>query len=99
MMQNLDGWDFLLRMKQIPDLNRVPVVIISILALRTRGFALCATAIMHNTIIRVTSMDIGPADQSGLNGHVAKIMGKTSIDTERFLLEIRRATSVRLVVV
>ena len=50
-------------------------------------------------IIIVTSMDIGPADRSGLNGHVAKIMGKTSFDNERFLLEVRRATSVRSVVV
>jgi CheY-like chemotaxis protein len=198
MMQHLDGWDFLGRMKQIPHLKRVPIVIISILADRTKGFALGAAAVMQKpishqelfeslvdlglsprgdaqtlkilivdddraaveltatrlggaatTVLRayggqegidtarrelpdlivldlnmpdvsgfnvvkalnsspataaipiiiVTSMDIGPADRSRLNGHVAKIMGKTSFDNERFLLEVRRATSVRSVVV
>src|SRR4029079_15613044 len=32
MLPNMDGWEFLCRIKQIPELSRVPVVIISIVA-------------------------------------------------------------------
>jgi PAS domain S-box-containing protein len=194
MMQSLDGWDFLGRMKQLPNLNGIPVVIISILADRTKGFALGAAAVMQKPISRqelfdslvelglsprgdapslkillvdddrsavelaasrlasasttilrayggqegidtarreipdliildlnmpdvsgfdvvealtsfpatmnipiivVTSMDVSPAERSRLNGYVAQIMNKTPFENERFLLEVRRATSVR----
>jgi PAS domain S-box-containing protein len=194
MMQGLDGWDFLGRMKKMPDLTGIPVVIISILADRTKGFALGAAAVMQKPISRqelfdslvelglsprgdakplkilivdddraavelaasrldgaaatilrayggqegidtarreipdlvildlnmpdvsgfevvealtsfpatmsipvivVTSMDLSAADRTRLNGGVAKIMAKSPFDTERFLLEVRRATSVR----
>src|SRR6185295_9784936 len=44
-------------------------------------------------IIVVTAKDITPADRSRLNGYVSTIMRKTSFDTERFALEVRRATA------
>ena len=52
-------------------------------------------ATMNIPIIVVTSMDVSPAERSRLNGYVAQIMNKTPFENERFLLEVRRATSVR----
>jgi PAS domain S-box-containing protein len=52
MLPNMDGWDFLGRIKQVPALMRIPVVIISIGADRNRGFALGASAIMQKPMSR-----------------------------------------------
>jgi CheY-like chemotaxis protein len=53
MLSDVDGWEFLARLKQMPDLRRVPVVIVSIVADRTRGFALGAAAVMQKPISRL----------------------------------------------
>ena len=52
MMPNIDGWEFLTRLKQIPTLQRIPVVIISIAADRDKGFSLGAAAVMQKPISR-----------------------------------------------
>jgi PAS domain S-box-containing protein len=52
MLPTMDGWEFLSRIKQVPALLRVPVVIISIAADRRRGFALGAAAIMQKPMSR-----------------------------------------------
>jgi CheY-like chemotaxis protein len=52
MLPNMDGWEFLGRIKQVPGLRRIPVVIISIAADRNRGFALGAAAVMQKPISR-----------------------------------------------
>ena len=52
MLPNMDGWEFLDRIKQVPALMRIPVVIISIVADRNRGFALGAAAIMQKPMSR-----------------------------------------------
>ncbi len=52
MLPDMDGWEFLSRLKQIPDLRRIPVVIISIAADRNKGFALGAAAVMQKPISR-----------------------------------------------
>ena len=52
MLPNMDGWEFLSRLKQVPALARIPVVIISIVADRNKGFALGAAAIMQKPISR-----------------------------------------------
>ena len=52
MLPNIDGWEFLTRIKQVPALAQVPVVIISFLADRNKGFALGAAAIMQKPISR-----------------------------------------------
>jgi PAS domain S-box-containing protein len=52
MLPNMDGWEFLARLKQVPDLGRIPVVIISIVADRNKGFALGAAAVMQKPISR-----------------------------------------------
>jgi PAS domain S-box-containing protein len=52
MMPDVDGWAFLERLKTIAALRDVPVVIISILADRTKGFALGAAAVMQSPVSR-----------------------------------------------
>ena len=52
MLPNMDGWEFLSRLKQVPALARIPVVIISIVADRNKGFALGAAAVMQKPISR-----------------------------------------------
>jgi PAS domain S-box-containing protein len=52
MLPDMDGWEFLGRIKQVPALARIPVVIISIVADHNKGFALGASAIMQKPISR-----------------------------------------------
>ena len=52
MMPDVDGWAFLQQLKSTPALRVVPVVIISILADRTRGRALGAAAVMQSPVSR-----------------------------------------------
>jgi PAS domain S-box-containing protein len=52
MLPNMDGWEFLSCLKKVPDLGHIPVVIISIVADRNRGFALGAAAVMQKPISR-----------------------------------------------
>jgi len=52
MLPNMDGWEFLARLKQIPSLMRIPVVIVSIVADRNKGLALGAAAIMQKPMSR-----------------------------------------------
>ena len=52
MLPTMDGWEFLSRMKQVSALSCIPVVIISIVADRKKGFALGAAAVMQKPISR-----------------------------------------------
>ena len=52
MLPNMDGWELLSRLKQVPALQRIPVVIISIVADRNKGFALGASAVMQKPVSR-----------------------------------------------
>jgi PAS domain S-box-containing protein len=52
MLPNMDGWELLSRLKQVPALKRIPVLIISIVADRNKGFALGAAAVMQKPISR-----------------------------------------------
>ncbi|CAN5507322.1 hypothetical protein BH09GEM1_BH09GEM1_16130 [soil metagenome] len=51
-LPNMDGWEFLTRLKRIPALKRIPVVIISIVGDSSRGFALGAAAVMQKPLSR-----------------------------------------------
>jgi len=51
-LPEMDGWDFLTRIKSVPALRHVPVVIISILPDFTKGFALGAAAVMQKPVTR-----------------------------------------------
>jgi signal transduction histidine kinase/DNA-binding response OmpR family regulator len=52
MLPDMDGWEFLSRIKQIESLRRVPVVIASVVADRNKGFALGAAAVIEKPISR-----------------------------------------------
>ena len=51
-LPTMDGWEFLARLKQVSELRRIPVVIISIVADRNRGFSLGAAAVMQKPMSR-----------------------------------------------
>ena len=52
MLPNMDGWEFLSRIKLVAALRNIPVVIISIVADHGRGFALGAAAVMQKPLSR-----------------------------------------------
>ncbi len=52
MLPGMDGWEFLSRIKQVDELNSVPVVVISIIAERDKGLALGAAAVMQKPVSR-----------------------------------------------
>jgi CheY-like chemotaxis protein len=52
LLPNMDGWDLLSRLKLVPELEHIPIVIISIVADRNKGFALGAAAVMQKPISR-----------------------------------------------
>jgi PAS domain S-box-containing protein len=52
MLPNMDGWEFLSRIKQTPSLKHIPVVIISIVADPEKGYALGAAGVMQKPISR-----------------------------------------------
>jgi PAS domain S-box-containing protein len=51
-LPDMDGWELLDRLKEVPALRGIPVVIISIVADRTKGFALGAAAVMPKPLSR-----------------------------------------------
>jgi PAS domain S-box-containing protein len=78
MLPDMDGWEFLRRIKELPDLQRIPVVIISIVADSDRGAALGASAVMQKPISRqdlydsLTDLGLLPlSDSEGLKVLVA----------------------------
>ena len=52
LLPGADGWDFLTRIKQVPALMRIPVVILSIVADGNKGFALGASAVLQKPVSR-----------------------------------------------
>jgi CheY-like chemotaxis protein len=52
MLPNMDGWEFLSRIKLTPALKHIPVVIISIVADPEKGYALGAAGVMQKPISR-----------------------------------------------
>jgi PAS domain S-box-containing protein len=63
MLPVMDGWEFLARLKRAPALAAIPVVIISIVADRSKGAALGAAAVLQKPLSRQelygSLMDIG----------------------------------------
>jgi CheY-like chemotaxis protein len=57
MLPNMDGWEFLSRLKQMPSLQLIPVMIVSIVADRNKGFALGAAAVIQKPISRQDLVD------------------------------------------
>jgi CheY-like chemotaxis protein/nitrogen-specific signal transduction histidine kinase len=52
MLPKMDGWELLGRLKQIQALRQIPIVIVSIVADRNKGFALGAAAVMQKPVSR-----------------------------------------------
>jgi PAS domain S-box-containing protein len=52
MLPSMDAWQFLARVKQLPSLVHTPIVIISMVAPRTKAFALGVSAVMQKPISR-----------------------------------------------
>ncbi|HET9441502.1 MAG TPA: response regulator, partial [Longimicrobiales bacterium] len=52
MLPQMDGWQFLSRLKQVTELSSIPVVIISIVADSDKGMALGAAAVMQKPVSR-----------------------------------------------
>jgi CheY-like chemotaxis protein len=52
MLPNMDGWEFLTRIKQVDALKHIPVVIISIVSDTPKGYALGAAAVMQKPFSR-----------------------------------------------
>ena len=52
MLPHMDGWEFLNRIKRMPDLRSIPIVITSIVAESARGFALGAAAVLQKPTSR-----------------------------------------------
>jgi CheY-like chemotaxis protein len=52
MLPNMEGWELFSRLKQVPELASVPVVIISSLAEAHKGFSLGAAAVLQKPISR-----------------------------------------------
>jgi CheY-like chemotaxis protein len=107
-LPNVDGWEFIGRLKQVPELRRIPVMIISIVADRNKGFALGAAAVMQKPLSRqelydafvplsqVTATEITAEHRTMLSGYVTTIMEKSEFDQDRFAAEVRRAMSGRV---
>jgi PAS domain S-box-containing protein len=76
MLPEMDGWEFLVRIKQMPALARIPVVIISIVADQSRGFALGAAVVLQKPFSRKelydSLVDIGLFPVS--EGQVLKVL-------------------------
>ena len=72
MLPDMDGWEFLARIKKVSALARIPVVIISIVADENRGFALGAAAVLQKPFSRKdlydALIDIGlfPVSEGGV---------------------------------
>ena len=70
-LPNMDGWEFLARVKQVPELRRIPVVIVSIVAESNRGAVLGAAAVMqkpmsrqdlHEALLGLGMLPLAPGD-------------------------------------
>src|SRR5438067_218488 len=71
MLPKMDGWELLGRFKQMPSLQHTPIVIVSIVADRNKGFALGAAAVMQKPISRqelfdsLTELGLIPVEPGG----------------------------------
>jgi two-component system cell cycle sensor histidine kinase PleC len=86
MLPGMDGWGLLGQIKQAPALMRIPIVVISIVADRSRGFALGASAIMQKPVARA---DLSDALRD--LGLLPLTADRTQVSEGEFAKEVRRA--------
>ncbi|HEX6626323.1 MAG TPA: response regulator [Gemmatimonadaceae bacterium] len=71
MLPRMDGWELLGRLKKMPALQHVPIVIVSIVADQNKGFALGAAAVMQKPLSRqelydsLVALGLIPLDAGG----------------------------------
>ena len=71
MLPRMDGWELLGRLKKMPALQHVPIVIVSIVADQNKGFALGAAAVMQKPLSRqelydsLVALGLIPLDDGG----------------------------------
>ena len=87
MLPNMDGWEFLGRIKQIETLNHIPIVIISIVADAAKGFALGAASVLQKPISRQELSD-GLALLGLLPGPVGKDVKVLVVDNDPKAVEL-----------
>jgi CheY-like chemotaxis protein len=52
MLPKMDGWEFMAKLKEKPALKHIPIMIVSIVADRNKGFAMGAAAVMQKPVSR-----------------------------------------------
>ena len=57
MLPNMDGWEFLVRLKRVPEIASVPLVVISSVADREKGLELGAAAVLLKPMRRKEFQD------------------------------------------
>jgi CheY-like chemotaxis protein len=78
MLPNMDGWELLSRIKATPALTHIPVMVISIVADRTKGLELGAAAVIQK-----------PVSRQELSASLVEL----GLDRDRVTLEVPRAPS------
>ncbi|MCB9694931.1 MAG: response regulator [Alphaproteobacteria bacterium] len=68
MMPGMDGWSVLGRLKEEPELRDVPVVMVSMVDERRKGYALGATAYLTKPIDRARLVELVSAFRAGTDG-------------------------------
>ena len=86
MLPEMDGWEFLRRIKLVPSLSRIPVVIISILADLNRGYSLGAAAVMQKPISRQELYDslvgLGLLSRLDTRQRLGKVVKEVVVDDD-----------------
>ena len=73
LLPGIDGWEFLARIKDIPEAANIPVVIVSVVADRNLGVSLGASAILQKPITQemlrevLSGLELKPAQGKQLN--------------------------------
>jgi CheY-like chemotaxis protein len=83
MLPDMDGWELLERVRRMPNLKHLPVVIVSIAADRLRGLSLGASAVLQKPISREQLSDaLGALGLRRGDGSTAEVRRTLSSDTE-----------------
>jgi CheY-like chemotaxis protein len=85
LLPGMDGWELLTRIKSVPALSRIPVVIISIVPDHDRGLALGAAAVVQKPISRqalyASLLDLGLfAPDATRTGEALSVGGSPAAD-------------------
>lgn len=83
MMPDMDGWEILAALKNDPDLARIPVVVVSIVAVEERGTVLGAVDALSKPVSR---SELSRVLRRSLPGHAADILVIDDEEDQRLIL-------------